>query len=88
MEPLLPIVDSDIGFSLAKCVGEKGDSEFIKSELQIIARENPTVANFIKKWSSLCNSETHSIFCGILVYKLLRSQAEADQMKKYLHLGN
>lgn len=88
MKPLLPKVDSDVGFSLARCVGEKGDSEFIKSEMRIMSKENPTVANFIKSWSSLCDCEMHSIFCGILVYKLLRSQAEANQMKEDLNLGD
>lgn len=88
MKPLLPIVDVNVGFSLARYVGERGDIEFIKSELKSIGRENPTVANFIKKWSCLCKCEMHSMFCGILVYKLLRSQAEANQMKEDLNLGD
>lgn len=86
MKPLLPIVDSEVGFSLAKCVGERGDVEFINTELQKITRENPTVANFIKKWSLLGGCQTHTKFCGILVYKLLRSQAEADRMTEELNV--
>lgn len=82
MKPLLPIVDAEVGFSLAKTVGEKGDSEFVKLELRGINRENPTVANFIKKWAKLSECPTHTKFCGILVYKLLRSQAEADRMSE------
>jgi len=85
MKPLLPIVDAEVGFSLAKTVGEAGDSEFMKSELQRINRENPTVANFIKRWSQLSECPTHTKFCGILVYKLLRSQAEADRMMEDLN---
>lgn len=88
MKTLLPIVDSEVGFSLAKYVGEKGDAEFIKSELKKISKENPTIAEFIKKWSSLSNCQTHTKFCGILVYKLLRSQAEADRMNEDLKLGD
>lgn len=88
MKPLLPIVDSDIGFSLAKYVGERGDSEFIKIELKRLDNENPAVADFIRKWASLSTCQTHTKFCGILVYKLLRSQAEADRMTQDLNLGD
>jgi len=88
MKPLLPIVDSSIGFSLAKYVGEKGDVEFIKTELRRIKKENPAIVDFIKKWADLGGCQTHTIFCGILVYKLLRSQAEADRMKEDLNLGD
>lgn len=88
MKPLLPIVDSEVGFSLAKHVGEKGDADFIKTELQKMDKENPTVANFIRKWSLLGGCQTHTKFCGILVYKLLRSQAEANRMEEDLNLGD
>lgn len=88
MKPLLPIVDAEVGFSLAKTVGEKGDSEFMKSELHRIDRENPTVANFIERWAQLSECPTHTKFCGILVYKLLRSQAEADRMTEDLNFGD
>lgn len=88
MKPLLPIVDAEVGFSLAKTVGEKGDSEFIKSELRRINKENPAVADFIKKWANLSHCPMHTKFCGILVYKLLRSQAEADRMSEDLNFGD
>lgn len=87
MKPLLPIVAAEVGFSLAKYVGERGDSEFIANELKKIDKENPTIAEFIKKWASLGGCKTHTKFCGILVYKLLRSQAEANRMKEDLNLG-
>lgn len=86
MKSLLPMVDSEVGFSLAKTVGEKGDAEFIKTELKRLDKENPTVADFIRKWSLLGDCQTHTKFCGILVYKLLRSQAEADRMTEDLNI--
>lgn len=88
MKPLLPIVDVDVGFSLAKSVGERGDSEFINSELLRINKENPAVADFIKKWAKLGTCPIHTKFCGIIVYKLLRSQAEANRMHEDLNLGD
>ena len=88
MKTLLPIVDAEVGFSLAKTVGEKGDLEFINSELRRIDKENPVVADFIKKWAKLGNCSTHTKFCGILVYRMLQSQAEADRMTEDLNLGD
>lgn len=84
MKPLLPIVEADIGFSLAKFVGERGDNDFINLELRRMEKENPTVSSFIKKWAKLGGCPMHTKFCGILVYKLLRSQAEADRMAEDL----
>lgn len=88
MKPLLPTVSSDVGFSLAQSVGEQCDEAFVKKELRKIKRENPTVAEFIQKWSSLGKNKLHSAFCGILVYKFLRSQAEADRMNEDFNLGD
>jgi hypothetical protein len=85
MKPLLPVVNSEIGFSLAKSVGEQCDKAFIKKEIKKIKKENPTIAEFVEKWASL-GKYTHAAFCGILVYKLLRSQAEADRMAEDFNL--
>jgi hypothetical protein len=85
MKHLLPVVNSEIGFSLAKSVGEQCDKAFIKKELKKIKKENPTVAEFIQKWASL-GKYSHAAFCGVLVYNLLRSQAEADRMTEDFNL--
>ncbi len=77
---MLPIVNKDIGFSIAHHIGSSGDKDFVKKELKKIRNENPVVADFIKKWSKLDSHSLHSAFCGILVYNLLRSQAEADEL--------
>lgn len=77
MKYLLPQVNHEVGFSVAHSIGNQYDRDFVKKELNIIKKENPAVAEFIKKWSL---GKLHTAFCGILVYKLLRSQAEVDRM--------
>jgi hypothetical protein len=86
MKSLLPVVKEEVGFSIAQYIGSRGDKEFIKKELRKIRKENPAVADFIVKWSKLDNHAIHSAFCGILVYQLLRSQAEVDRMEEDLFL--
>lgn len=80
MENLLPVVNPEVGFSIARDIPNK-DNEFINRELALISKENPAVANFIKNWSEQSSDPLDSMFCGIIVYKLLRSQAEVDRME-------
>ena len=86
MKPLLPIVKEEIGFSLAHYIGARYDKEFVKTELSKIKKENPEIVSFIKKWSRLDKCSIHTAFCGILIYQLLRSQAESDKMNEELNL--
>ena len=86
---LLPVVSPDTGHSISHYLGKYdnagSDKVVIRKELKAIEEENPAIAEFIERW---CSKEgknkknlVHSALCGILVYRLLRSQAEADQMK-------
>ena len=85
--PLLPKVSCDVGHSIAHYLNRydsaESDKDVIKKELKLIAKENPAVAEFIKRWSvksGKMKGLVHSALCGILVYRLLRSQAEANRM--------
>lgn len=82
---LLPQVDPDTGHSISHYLNRYDDAEsdaaVVEDELRLIEKENPAVAEFIGRWSTkegkvLCRVA----FCGILVYRLLRSQAESDLM--------
>lgn len=74
---MLPRVKEEIGYSIAESIGDD-DAEFIMTEIKKIEMENPVIADFIGRWSQ----DPKTVFCGILVYKLLRSQAEADKMNE------
>lgn len=86
MKSLLPVVKEEIGYSVAHSIGARYDKEIIKTELAKIRKENPEIVNFIKQWCKLSKCQIHSAFCGILVYQLLRSQAEVDKMNEDLNL--
>ena len=87
---LLPVVNPDVGHAIAANFSDdKSDRKVIAAELKRISRENPAIANFIGDWAKQMKGEgaIHSAFCGVLVYKLLHSQAEADQMAEEINLG-
>lgn len=86
MDNLLPFVEADIGFSLAQNVGVD-DLEFVANALEEMKKENPYVAKFIEDWVELAeDDELHSMFCGIIVYKMLKSQAEVDRMEQEINI--
>lgn len=82
MKSLLPLVKPEIGFSLARHMGEITDKKFIKEELDKIDKENPVISDFIYKWSKLDKNKTHTAYCGIIVYNLLKSQAEVNKLEE------
>jgi hypothetical protein len=92
MNKLLPLVDADVGHSVANslCGGcEIDDVEAWKCELKKIKRNNPVIAEFIQKWTKMSSgreNQLHTLICGVCVYKLLESQAEADRMMRELKL--
>lgn len=84
----LPRVNPEVGFSISQSF--KGDEDYYDRMMKIIRRENPAVAEFIERWANKTDAEPdcqmHSAFCGILVYALLRAQAEADHMSETIKL--
>jgi hypothetical protein len=84
MKNLLPFVTEEVGYSIAKDMCND-DEKYVIEELQKIQDENPVVANFIFKWIKINKKKEARInvaFCVIIVYKMLRSQAEADRMNE------
>jgi hypothetical protein len=79
---MLPKVNSEIGFSVAQSIGNQSDHEFLSQELKKLEKNNPVIAEVISRWSKKKNGRISfkAAFCGILVYKLLESQAEVDSM--------
>ena len=83
MKDLLPFVLNEVGFSIAADLGNEYDPETWKREYRHIKKTNPAVAEFIRNWSRLSKCKIHTAIMGILVYRLLESQAEADRMRDY-----
>ncbi len=77
---LLPVVSPDIGGPLQKELPEN-DKAYIGEQLTRIADINPCVASFISTFCLESEDIAGCALCGIMVYRLLESQAEVDRMK-------
>jgi hypothetical protein len=84
----LPKVNPEVGYSISHKFRSTEDKEYFDGAIKLIEEENPVVAKFISMWADLTQEpcDLHSAFCGILVYMLLRYQAEADDMCETINL--
>lgn len=82
MKDLLPFVTNEVGFSIAADLGDVNCVETWKKELRHIRKVNPGVHEAIVTWSRHSKDKLHTAIMGVLVYRLLESQAEADRMYK------
>lgn len=80
MEKYLPRVKRAIAASMSANIRSADDAEFLKAELREIKKVNPLIAEFIRRFSKNSKDKKHAAYCGIMVYKLLYSQIEADVM--------
>lgn len=80
MEDLLPLVKPEVGLPIARMFSGANDENIIALEMEKIALENPMIEKFIESFSTTTNDTLGSKFCGVLVYKMLRNQSEADKM--------
>ncbi len=82
MQNLLPVVKKEITYSLIGNLQNADDYEYIKSKLEEIEKVNPLVSEWIKLFSKGSKNKLYTAYCGLVVYELLYSQAEADMMNK------
>lgn len=87
MSKYLPVVQSGIPASIEREIFDKFDEPYIKEQLKILGDENPVIAQWLKSFSKTTKDRTGAIFSGLIVYKLLESQAEADRMEEEINLG-
>ena len=78
----LPIVKPEIGYSLEKELFDVDDVDYIKTQLKRLDEENPSVATFIRQFAKTTDDKINVAFCGLMVYRLLESQAEANWMNE------
>jgi uncharacterized metal-binding protein len=86
MKNLLPRVDPAIGVSLEHELAKKVDSSYIKEQLALIQEENPVISFWIENFAKKTRDKKGAIFCGLMVFKLLRIQAECDRMMSDIKL--
>ncbi len=82
-EQLIPRVKTDV-FNAIVAELTEGKLPYVEELLKRIAVENPEVANFISNLSKDSPDYIRISTCGILVYRLIASQLEANAMNKKL----
>lgn len=80
MNIFLPVVNPAISGPLERELADKCDVPYLKQQLARLDEENPIVAKFIRDFSKKTKDKLAVMFCGVIIYKMLESQAEADQM--------
>lgn len=87
MKRLLPLVNSDTTGPLRRdLLNTESDEEYLQKEMKAIKEENPVIASLIDKYAEKTKDSQIVYYSNILIYKLLRSQAEADLMKEQISL--
>jgi len=78
----LPVVKPEIGGSLEREMFDRFDGEYVKEQLKRLDIENPTIARFIRLFAKTTEDRVGAAFCGLIVYRMLESQSEANQMSQ------
>lgn len=86
---MLPIVTEECYFSLAQSLKEEGKTNFTEETFNLIIKENPVLAKALNNMlkDAMIDPDEESRFGKLInticvVYRLLRSQDEADEMNK------
>jgi len=87
MKNLLPLVKPEIGICIEhELLQNKKDDIYIKEQLKKIQKENPVISFWIETFSQTTRDKKGAIFCSLMVFKMLRIQAECDRMKSEIKL--
>jgi hypothetical protein len=82
----LPIVNPDIGHSIARELHLADDAEYMDQQLERLEEENPVVSVWIKNFSERTDDPMGAKFCAYMLYRMLESQAEANRMAREIPL--
>ena len=83
---LLPKVTKETAMTLSTMIEKKDGKKYMGDILQQILEENEQIAHFITSISDASSDREMVAQCGILVYALLKNQAEADRLNKQLDI--
>lgn len=78
--PVLPVVSKETCESVTREI--VSNSSFLVNACEEIIKDNPQIAILINEFIKLTADEKTVITTVVAVYKLLKSQAEADNLKK------
>lgn len=76
----LPTVKPEITCSMEQDLLRHSDESYVKEKLRHLKKKNPVVHAFLKAFSAASKDPIMTLFGGLIIYKMLESQAEADFM--------
>lgn len=79
----LPVVKPEISGSLEHEIANKHDEEYLEEQLSKMDEQNPMISEWIRQFSETTDDAMGAAFCALIVYRMLESQAEANQMSLY-----
>ena len=80
----LPKVTPEIGQAIKAELERTAGNEYVVKMLERLERENPCVAEFVSQMAMQHADPVTVSTAALLVYRLLESQADADQLKKQI----
>jgi hypothetical protein len=87
VDKYLPVVNPEVGYSLGREISKWDDEPYIDEQLDLLLDKNPTLAVWIREYANRTEDPIGAMMCGLCVYKLLESQAEANLMAEEINLG-
>lgn len=80
----LPIVTQETAYAIRGEMEQQPGNQYIKDILSRIEKENPCIAEFISKFAMNYPDPVAAAITGVLVYRMLESQLEADELKEQI----
>ena len=82
----LPRVTKETGYAVCRELEQEADNNYIINLLEKLEEENPCVAEFVSRLAIQHEDPVGISTAALLVYRLLESQAEAEELKEQLKL--
>jgi len=86
-ENYLPRVRPEITCSMEQDLVHHSDKSYIKEKLGHLKKHNPVIYTFLKTFSKASHDPIMTMFSGLIIYKMLESQAEADFLNSELDIS-
>ena len=79
---LVPVVQEGIKGALIAEISQRPADEYVVDVIARLAEDNPGVREFLLNFARACPTPSTALYAGVVVYRLLESQSEADKMAR------
>jgi hypothetical protein len=84
----LPTVTKETGHAICRELERDDNNAYVIKLLERLEGENPCVAEFVSRLAIQHDDPVGITTAAVLVYRLLESQAEADDLRQQLAAGS